>query len=97
VINFGYDSYDDSFGMGLGLNIFLFKKMSFNVEFYPMNDTEKTMSKNSFAFGFKILTYGHHFIFLVGNNYEMGPRRLMKGAGSNDLYLGFNIHRLLEF
>lgn len=97
VLNLGYDSHDESMGVGFGLNVKTFKKMSVNIEFYPSNDSDNGMTKNSFAFGLKLLTYGHHFMFLVGNNTEIGPRRLMKGAGSKDLHFGFNIYRLLEF
>jgi hypothetical protein len=42
-------------------------------------------------------TYGHHFMVQVSNGFEIGPRNLMLGVPTNDIYLGFNIHRILQF
>lgn len=100
----GYDGYEERFGAGFGLAAGfdregLVKHVAFIGEYYPVlsRDAERNGPKDCFAAGFELQTYGHHFAFLVGNSSQIGTRRLMLGAETNDLYFGFNIYRLLEF
>lgn len=100
----GYDGFHERFGVGVGLDA------GFDVTFGPIEglhlvaeyfpvikpETDVTGARNSFAAGIKARTYGHHFMFFVGNNTEIGARRLMLGAPANDLYLSFNIQRFLK-
>ncbi len=100
----GYDGYEERFGAGFGLAAGfdregLIKHVAVIGEYYPVlgRDDERNGPKDCFAAGFELQTYGHHFAFLVGNSSQIGTRRLMLGAETNDLYFGFNIYRLLEF
>jgi hypothetical protein len=100
----GYDGYEERLGGGLGLAAGfdrqgLIKHVAVIGEYYPVfgRDDGRAGAEDCFAGGFELQTYGHHFTFLVGNSYEVGARRLMLGAPTNDLYFGFNIYRLVEF
>ena len=97
VINLGYDGFLEKLGLGLGVDIQLTEKIHLIGEYYPIIDPDADSLENSFSFGIKMLTYGHHFHLLLGNNYGLGNRVLMHGAGSSDLHLGFTIHRFFEF
>lgn len=104
TINIAYDGYNQRIGLGAGLDVgFEFEigpleGMNIIAEYFPImnRDNDVNGPKNSFTTGLKFNTYGHHFIFLVGNTSEIGIRRLMLGANNNDLYLGFTIHRLIN-
>lgn len=96
VANAGYDSYNKEFGLGLGLNIVILEylgmlqRMSVVGEYFPTGE-------NSFAFGFRFETYGHHFDLIVSRNPENGVRRLMSGtAEAEGLHFGFNIKRHIQ-
>jgi hypothetical protein len=100
----GYDGYNRRLGVGFGLDAGIdvtlgpIEGLHFVAEYFPVIDPEAgvTGPGNSFAAGLKARTYGHHFMFFVGNNPEIGARRLMLGAPGNDLYLAFNIQRFLK-
>ncbi|MCX5868381.1 MAG: DUF5777 family beta-barrel protein [Proteobacteria bacterium] len=96
VINLGYDGDNHRFGLGLGVSIILIKKFELIGEYYPVKRDEPGLGpKNSFAFGFKDNTAGHHFMLLFTNTWASEPRRMMLGtrARGSDLYFGFNIER----
>jgi len=100
----GYDGYEERFGAGFGVAAGfgregVLKHVAVIGEYYPVlgRDDDRTGPEDCFAAGVELQTYGHHFAFLVGNSSQIGTRRLMLGNDTNDLYLGFNIYRLLEF
>jgi hypothetical protein len=100
VVNIGYDTELKRTGLGLGLDAAISGKFSLIGEYYPRlkkNGPDDELRYDSFAVGLKVQTYGHHFLFHVGNNTEIGTRRLMAGSASRDLFFGFGIQRLLEF
>lgn|GEM_PF-378372 len=105
VINFAYDSYDEKFGLGIGLQVGFdwwfgpIERISLIGEYYPVLDEEETITgpENYFAAGLRVDTDGHRFMLQIGNGWNTGPRRLMLGTTSNDIYIGFNIQRLLRF
>jgi len=105
TLNVAYDGFNEKFGMGFGLDAGFdwefgpVKHVSLIGEYYPVLQAEEliTYEENYFAAGLRVDTYGHHFMFQVSNGWEIGPRRLMLGTPNNDIYLGFNIHRILEF
>jgi hypothetical protein len=97
VINMGYDSYLKKSGIGFGFDLILIKKFHFIGEIFHNNNSQHYLTKKSYAFGFKLLTYGHRFVILLGNNNDIGVRRLVQGTKSNNLFLGFSIHRIIEF
>ena len=104
VVNVAYDGDNQRFGYGAGLNIGFnisfgpIQRLSLIGEYFPIFNRNSTMlgSKNCFAAGLVLGTYGHHFMFLLGNSLEMGGRRLMLGAPKNTMYFGFNIQRFLD-
>lgn len=100
----GYDGYEERLGGGFGVAAGfdregLLKRVAVIGEYYPAfaRDNERTAPADCFAAGVELQTYGHHFAFLVSNSSQIGTRRLMLGTDANDLYLGFNIYRLIEF
>jgi hypothetical protein len=100
VVNIGYDTELKRAGLGLGLDAAVSEKFSLIGEYYPRlkkSGPDDDLRHDSYAVGLKVQTYGHHFLFHVGNNTEIGTRRLMAGSASSDLYFGFGIQRLLEF
>lgn len=100
----GYDGLNQRFGVGVGLDAGIevtmgpIEGLHLVAEYFPVikSETGVTGTCNSFAAGIKARTYGHHFMFFVGNSNEIGSRRWMLGAPANDLYLGFNIQRFLK-
>jgi len=105
LVNFGYDGYNQKFGLGLGGDLafnFSFgpiESIGLIGEYYPVLDRDSISNgpKNTFAAGLKLNTYLHQFIFLAGNNYDIGPRRLMLGALNNDFHFGFVVNRFQMF
>jgi hypothetical protein len=105
VMNFGYDGYNEKFGLGIGLQAGFdwwfgpIERISVIGEYFPVLQAEETItgSENCFAAGLRIDTYGHRFMLQVSNAWNIGPRRLMLGTMTNDLYFGFNVYRLLKF
>jgi hypothetical protein len=103
--NLGYDGYNEKFGLGFGLDVGFdwefgpIEHVGLIGEYYPVLQSEESITgpENSFAGGIRIDTYGHHFMVLVGNSSNIGARRLMLGVPSNDIRLGFNVQRLLQF
>ena len=104
VINVAYDGRNKRVGFGAGLdagfNISFgpIQRFSLIGEYFPVVNRNNTMrdDKNSFATGIVFGTYGHHFMFMLGNSLEIGSRRLMLGAPKNSMYFGFNIQRHLD-
>jgi hypothetical protein len=103
ALNIGYDGHHERIGLGLGARLDVLERVSLLGEYYPVLDRDEddpaspAGPEDVFALGLELKTYGHRFVFMVGNTWEIGTRRLMLGASSNDLYFGFNIMRLLEF
>ncbi len=105
VINLAYDSYNEKFGLGFGLQTGFdwwfgpIERINVIGEYYPVLDEEDAITgpENYFAAGLRIDTDGHRFMLQIGNGWNIGPRRLMLGTATNDIYIGFNIQRLLRF
>jgi hypothetical protein len=93
VVNIGYDGYNGKAGLGFGLDVNILDNLSIIGEYFPLLDDDEQV--DCFACGFRIQTYGHRFMFLLGNSSEIGTRRLMLGTDARDLCFGFNIQRLL--
>jgi hypothetical protein len=105
TVNLAYDGFNEKFGFGFGIDLGFdwylgpIEHVSVIGEYYPILDSEPgiTAAENYFAAGLRLDTYGHHFMVQVSNGFEIGPRNLMLGVPTNDLYLGFNIQRILQF
>jgi hypothetical protein len=105
TVNIAYDGFNEKFGLGFGVDLgFDFylgpiEHISVIGEYYPILDSEPGMTNEEhyFTAGLRLDTYGHHFMVQVSNGFEIGPRNLMLGVPTNDLYLGFNIQRILQF
>ena len=104
VMNLAYDGDNKHIGLGAGLNAGFnvsfgpIQRLSLIGEYFPILNHNNTMlgEKNSFAAGIVFGTYGHHFMFMLGNSLEMCSRRLMLGTPKNTIYFGFNIQRHLD-
>ncbi|MEJ2355481.1 MAG: DUF5777 family beta-barrel protein [candidate division WOR-3 bacterium] len=101
TVNVGYDAENSKIGLGFGVDIgFNFdfnyiQRIHLIAEYFPLLEEEENLV-NTFAFGIKAETFGHLFMFSVGNNTEIGTRRSMLGAASNTLHFGFNIYRFIS-
>jgi len=102
--NLGYDAYNKhqilGFGMDLNADNFIpfltfTEKISLLIEHYPQVDKIKNISKkyDSYAFGVKYQTYGHHFEVMATNSTNMDPRTMSLGTNSDKMHFGFNINR----
>lgn len=102
--NIGYDAYNEhqivGFGVDLNADNFISyltftEKISLLGEYYPQVDKVYNVSKkyDSYAFGIKYQTYGHHFEIMATNSTNMDPRTMSLGTSSNKLHFGFNINR----
>ncbi len=104
VVNVGYDSENRRFGIGVGLtaqrgiDMPPFKSVAIVGEFFPVVQPDSLTAglENCFAVGLKFETWGHHFIFMVGNSFEIGTRYWMLGSIDSGLHLGFNINRMID-
>jgi hypothetical protein len=99
VVNVGYDSEIRKTGFGFGIDCAVSGSVSLIGEFFPRADRstwEGERSEDCFAAGVQIKTYGHHFLFQVGNSTDIGLRRMMRGTANQDLKFGFGIQRLFE-
>jgi hypothetical protein len=105
TLNVGFDGYNEKFGLGIGLEAGFacqfgpIERISVTGEYFPVLQAEEpiTGANNCFAAGVKVDTYGHHFMIQASNGWNIGSRRLMLGTSTDDIYLGFNIQRLLRF
>jgi len=102
--NFGYDGYYEHqiAGVGIDINANNFipyltftEKISLLGEYYPQIDKVENISGeyDSFAFGIKLQTYGHHFEIMATNSTNMDARTMSLGTNSDTLHFGFNINR----
>lgn len=116
VLVTGYDSYYNRLGFGAGLLVTVMEGLSVIAEVYPpfgiggTAHTDELAAYATVSLGVRLDTFGHNFVFLVGNSYQMEERRLMAGSiggppgtglgGTgflNALYLGFNVHRRFDY
>ena len=99
VTNLGYDGYNLRLSTGFGAMLKLSKKYYLLGEVYPLQDPNEkwTGSYSGFAFGFKYKTVGHHFAFQLSNVTNIGIRKASLGSNTKDLFLGFNMQRILRF
>ena len=103
--NIGYDHYYDKTGAGFGIevstqnfmpNVLTFtESMSILAEYYTKHKDLDNFDReyNSYAFGVKFRTYGHHFELLLTNSTAVDPRTMMQGSNTTDLHFAFNINR----
>lgn len=97
----GYDGFNEHIGLGMGISYEIIRHIRILAEYYP---ALKTDSQNPdigdtgcYSFGLKIDTFGHQFIFKAGNSCDMGTRRMMLGAKTQDVFIGLTIMRLIAF
>lgn len=97
AISAGYDTRREMVGLGLGCDLMLNDTYSLWGEYMPVVDgkEEETLENDSFSFGLTARTYGHQFMFSLGNCTGIGLRGTMAGADSANLRLGFRIRRLM--
>jgi len=97
ALNLGYDGHKNMPGMGLGLSVEVFDHFRLLADYYPVLKVVDGNTTGCFSLGMKIDTSGHQFIIRVGNSPEIGSKDLMHGTKSQDIYLGFEIMRLIAF
>ena len=96
VVSGGYDTRTEMPGLALGGDLLLGDSYSLWGEVMPVvGDEEETADKSAFAFGVTVRTYGHQFMFGLGNSTGMRLRGTMAGAADSDLRLSFRIRRLI--
>ena len=97
VVCAGYDTRMEMAGLGLGGDVVISDSYSLWGEYMPVVDGEdgETGDNDAFAFGLTVLTYGHQFMFGLGNSTGMRLRGTMAGAADSDLRLNFRIRRLI--
>jgi len=101
TLNLGYDGYFERAVFGLGFAAEIREKLFFIAEYFPVLDRDDASGKlaqyigkeDSFAFGIKLDTYGHHFKFQLSNSTEFGLRRNSLGSPVDYLMFGFNLER----
>ena len=100
VVNAGYDGYNNKrVGLGMGLSVKIIDWLYAQGEFYPNFyksgwKRDESGSLHCYAFGFLFQTPTHNFILMVGNNTQIGTRRMMMGTNTKSLHLGFNITKV---
>ncbi len=108
VLSAGYDSYFNRVGFAGGLLFLILKDvpgLAVIVEASPPFGIGGTLHADqlganpSLSLAVRLDTYGHNFLFVMSNSYQLGERRLMTGAPGflNALYLGFTVRRRFDF
>jgi hypothetical protein len=100
-VNLGYNADAEAMGLGIGAGIRLFSSLTVLGEYYPdlkedkaTDDLQNSLrKKDSYSFGVKFDTYGHEFMFMLGNNEDMNLRQILHGSLNSDLKFGFNVKR----
>jgi hypothetical protein len=101
--NLGYDLEDERVVSGLGIGVLALPSLTVLGEYYPVWDRNSAPSSlnlgkhDSYALGLKLDTYGHHFMFSLGNSDAVNLRKLSTGSLDRDLRFGFNIQRHMNF
>jgi hypothetical protein len=103
--NVGYDSDQERFGLGIGVNVTVLDMLDVFADYFPMVDKaprsyaydNAPWIHNPYCFGLKFTTSGHQFFFFAGNSTEVGARHLMQGAIDDAPRFGFMITRLFRF
>ena len=103
--NLGYEAENERLVSGIGVQVIILPTLSWLAEYYPVWDRNSApqgvqvqlRKHDSFGTGIKLDTYGHHFMFMLGNNEGMTLRKSTMGSITKDLKFGFNIQRRLEF
>ncbi|MDP2172835.1 MAG: DUF5777 family beta-barrel protein [Candidatus Cloacimonadaceae bacterium] len=102
TLNAGYDLYYERFISGVALHGKITDSVALIGEYYPVWDRNSAPAemqthlgeRDAYAFGIKLDTYGHHFMFSVSNATQNHPATMSLGTDdSGDLYFGFNIQR----
>ncbi len=100
-LNLGYDNFNQAFGAALGLDAKVVSGFNLFLEYGQdliHNPQNTNILQNGYiSAGFKIETWGHHFMFVFQNTPEIGMRRLLNGTSSyTNWYFGFTIQRLFD-
>lgn len=101
TLNLGYDGYYERPVNGWGISIQAWDGMQLIGEYYPVwdRDSAKDIVRqylrdyDAYSFGIKLDTYGHHFIFVLGNAYGLSALTQSMGAANDKLHLGFRLQR----
>jgi len=98
TVNYAYDGRTERHGPGFGLSLGLGENTALIGEYFPVverdEDDPLILPEDSFSFGVRRTTWGHQFVFCLGNSTGIGPRGQLNGAATNDLALGFTIRRM---
>lgn len=106
TLNAGWDGYYERFVSGVGISVLATESISLIGEYYPATNRRAASDVlagymgdyDAYAIGIKIDTYGHNFIFSLGNADHFEVSRLSMGTNNqNDLRFGFNIRRRMYF
>ena len=100
-VDAGYDGYNEHIGLGIGASMEIVRHIRLLAEYYPVflreDRSVNVGTTGCYAFGIKLDTFGHQFIFKAGNSADTSTRRMMLGTTTQDVYIGFTIMRLIAF
>ncbi len=96
-VNAGYDSLEKQAGLGIGISVETIRHFRLLADYYPVINPAGGRTTGCYGFGVKIDTNGHQFVIKAGNSDEIGSRDLMHGTTNNNMYIGFDIMRLISF
>jgi hypothetical protein len=95
---------NDIFALGAGTRLKLFRRISFNAEYFylfkPDNELLSTPIYNPFSLGVEIETGGHVFQIIVTNSVGMQENSFLGHTAGRwpdgDIHIGFNISRVFQ-
>jgi len=100
TVALGYDLNENKPGLATGFEVVIRDNVGIIGELAPVT-IKKVDNINfgnpSYSIGARVSTFGHQFIFFVGNATGIGPRKFLYGSGDYHLRLGFEIKRLFNF
>ena len=99
ALTVGYDFDLQHASLGIGSLFRVTDKLYLSGEYFPLIDTgnnEDFGDKSAYALGVVLHTWRHHFVFTLGNSFEIGQRRISTGTADYKLRFGFNIQRLFS-
>ncbi|RAP26761.1 hypothetical protein DID78_06600 [Candidatus Marinamargulisbacteria bacterium SCGC AG-343-D04] len=95
TFNVIHNAYDEVFQWGYG---FAWKVMDdFHVLAEYISPVEDLAKEGHLSLTLKYMTFGHNFLGFIANQNEAGNQQKLRGAQSQDFYIGFRLERIFDF